>query len=120
MGKTIAESEGEVEKCATVCEYYAKNAEQMLADEVIATDAKRSLVAHQPLGVIFGVFPWNFPFWQVFRFIAPAAMAGNVGVIKHAENVTGSALAIEKAFEQAGFPSHVLKVRAQQAENDRQ
>jgi succinate-semialdehyde dehydrogenase/glutarate-semialdehyde dehydrogenase len=109
MGKTIAESRAEVEKCAWVCEYYADNAGKFLADEIIETDASRSLVAFQPIGVVLAVMPWNFPFWQVFRFAAPALMAGNAGILKHASNVPGSALAIEEIFRRAGFPKNIFR-----------
>ena len=109
MGKTITESLAEVEKCAWVCDYYADMAEKFLADEVIATDAGRSFVAFEPLGIVLAVMPWNFPFWQVMRFAAPALMAGNVGVLKHASNVPGCALAIEEVFRAAGFPENVLR-----------
>lgn len=104
MGKPITQSIAEVEKCAWVCEYYAKNAEAHLASEKIETDANKSYVAYEPLGVILAVMPWNYPFWQVFRFAAPALMAGNIGVLKHASNVMQSAGNIQKVFERAGFP----------------
>ncbi|UCD17498.1 MAG: NAD-dependent succinate-semialdehyde dehydrogenase, partial [Candidatus Zixiibacteriota bacterium] len=109
MGKIITESRAEVEKCAWVCEYYADNAGRFLADEVIETDASRSFVTFQPLGIVLAVMPWNFPFWQVFRFAAPALMAGNAAVLKHASNVPGSALAIEQVFREAGFPEDIFR-----------
>lgn len=105
MGKPIKDGRAEVEKCAWVCEYYAEQAATFLAPERIVTDASESFVTYQPLGVILAVMPWNFPFWQVFRFAAPALMAGNAGVLKHASNVPGCALAIEEVFTAAGFPA---------------
>ena len=104
MGKPISQAISEVEKCAWVCEYYAKNAEEQLKDEVIETDADRSYVSYEPLGVILAVMPWNYPLWQVFRFAVPNLMAGNVGVLKHASNVMKSAEIIQRIFEKAGFP----------------
>ncbi len=104
MGKTLKSAVAEVQKCALVCRYYAENAEEILADINIATDASHSYIHHQPLGIILAVMPWNFPFWQVFRFAAPALMAGNIGILKHASNVPQSALAIEKIIRDAGFP----------------
>lgn len=95
MGKPVKQGRGEVEKCAWVCEYYAEHAEGFLAPEVVETDATRSYVAYRPLGIVFAVMPWNFPLWQVFRFAAPALMGGNGGLLKHAANVPGCALAIE-------------------------
>jgi len=104
MGKPITQSLAEVEKCAWVCEYYAENAETHLANENIKTDAKKSYTSFEPIGVVLAVMPWNYPFWQVFRFAAPALMAGNIGVLKHASNVMLSANNIQKVFERAGFP----------------
>jgi succinate-semialdehyde dehydrogenase/glutarate-semialdehyde dehydrogenase len=109
MGKPLAQGRAEVEKCAWVCEYYAEHAERFLADEPVDTDATRSLVAYRPLGAVLAVMPWNFPFWQLFLFAAPALMAGNVGLLKHASNVPGCALAIEAVFRDAGFPAGVFR-----------
>jgi len=109
MGKTITESLAEVDKCAWVCDYYADSAAKFLADEIVETDASRSFVAFEPLGVVLAVMPWNFPFWQVMRFAAPALMAGNAGVLKHASNVPASALALEEIFHKAGFPEHIFR-----------
>jgi len=108
MGKPIRQSRGEIEKCAWLCDYYAENAAVFLKDELVDTGAEKSYVTFDPLGVIFGIMPWNFPFWQVFRFAVPAMCAGNVCVIKHASNVPRSALEIEKVFLEAGFPENVF------------
>ncbi|GAB3291789.1 NAD-dependent succinate-semialdehyde dehydrogenase [Hymenobacter tenuis] len=104
MGKPIVDGRAEVLKCALTCDYYADHAEQFLADEEIKTEAQLSFIAHEPIGVVLAVMPWNFPFWQVVRFAAPALMAGNVGLLKHASNVPQCALALEQIFHDAGFP----------------
>lgn len=109
MGKAITESRAEVEKCAWVCDFYADHAQTFLQPQEVATDASRSFVSHQPIGVVLAVMPWNFPLWQVFRFAAPALMAGNAGVLKHASNVPGCALAIEGVFAAAGFPKDLFR-----------
>jgi succinate-semialdehyde dehydrogenase/glutarate-semialdehyde dehydrogenase len=109
MGKPLKQGIAEAEKSALGCDYYAEHAEAHLASELTRTEASKSYVAFDPLGVVLAVMPWNFPFWQVFRFAAPALMAGNAGVLKHASNVPGCALAIEKVFVDAGFPKGVFR-----------
>ena len=109
MGKSITEAEAEVEKCAWNCDFFAEHAERFLADEKIATNATESYVAFRPLGVVLAIMPWNFPYWQVFRFAAPALMAGNTTVLKHASNVSRVALEIERVFHEAGVPRGVLR-----------
>ena len=110
MGKVIRESRAEVEKCAWACDFYAEEAEIFLSEEQISlSDGKKAKLIHQPLGTILAVMPWNFPFWQVFRFAAPTLMAGNTGILKHASNVPQCALAIESVFQEAGFPAGVFQ-----------
>ncbi len=105
MGKPLREGRAELEKCAWVCRYYAEHAAGFLADEPVETEARKSYVVHRPLGVILAIMPWNFPFWQAFRFAPPALMAGNGALLKHAPNVTGCSLAIEDTFVEAGMPA---------------
>jgi succinate-semialdehyde dehydrogenase/glutarate-semialdehyde dehydrogenase len=110
MGKPIKGGIEEIEKCASVCHYYAANAKDFLNDQLVPTEANKSYVCFQPLGVVLAIMPWNFPFWQLFRFLAPALMAGNCGILKHASNVSGCALAIEKLITEAGIPQNVFSV----------
>ena len=110
MGKPLAQGRSEAEKCAWACEYFAENAERFLEPEPVETDAAKSYIAFRPLGVVLAVMPWNFPFWQVFRFAAPALMAGNACLLKHASNVSGCALAIEDLLRDAGFPEDLFQV----------
>jgi succinate-semialdehyde dehydrogenase/glutarate-semialdehyde dehydrogenase len=102
MGKPLSQGQGEIEKCARTCEYFADQGASLLADQIVETEASRSFVTFKPLGVVLGVMPWNFPFWQVLRYAAPTVMAGNTTILKHASNVTGCALAIEELFREAG------------------
>ena len=110
MGKPIMESIAEVEKCAWLCDYYAQNGMKFLNDKPIDSDAQKSFVSFEPLGVILGVMPWNFPFWQVFRFAVPTILAGNSVLVKHAPNVQASAVAIEKIFHDCGIPKYVFRI----------
>jgi succinate-semialdehyde dehydrogenase/glutarate-semialdehyde dehydrogenase len=109
MGKTLASAIAETEKCASTCRYYAEHAPQFVADEPIATSAAKSFIRYEPIGIVLAVMPWNFPFWQVFRFVAPGLMAGNVGLLKHASNVPQCALKIEEIVRRAGFPADVFQ-----------
>lgn len=104
MGKPLDQSQAEIEKCALVCEYYAENGDNFLQDELIQSDAKKSFISYDPIGPILAIMPWNFPFWQVFRFAAPNLIAGNTGLLKHSPNTTGCALKIQEIFLEAGFP----------------
>ncbi len=109
MGKALAESRAEIEKCAAQCDYYAQHTEQLLRYDSIATEAAQSGVYYQPIGIVFAIMPWNFPFWQVFRYAIPALMAGNTTLLKHAPNVMSCALAIEKAFRESGFAAGIFQ-----------
>lgn len=109
MGKPISQGLAEIDKSAWGCRYYAENAESFLKDTIVNTEAKEAFISYQPLGIVFGIMPWNFPFWQVFRAAAPTLMAGNAFILKHSSNVTACALAIEAVFKQAGFPSNLFR-----------
>jgi succinate-semialdehyde dehydrogenase/glutarate-semialdehyde dehydrogenase len=109
MGKPIVQAKAEIEKCAWGCKYYAENAQEFLKPEIIKTEAIKSYVNYEPLGIVLAIMPWNFPFWQVLRFAVPALMAGNGAVLKHAWNVSGCALAIEEVFRKAGFPENIFR-----------
>ncbi|SKB38067.1 NAD-dependent succinate-semialdehyde dehydrogenase [Daejeonella lutea] len=109
MGKPLKSGITEIEKCAECCEFYAINAEDLLKQELVSTDARKSYVTFEPIGVVLAIMPWNFPFWQVIRFLAPTLMAGNCGVLKHASNVFGCALEIENIIKEAGFPDNVFR-----------
>lgn len=109
VGKPISESRSEITKCAWVCDYYAENAAEFLRDEIVETEAHKSYVKHDPIGTVLAIMPWNFPFWQVFRFAAPTLAAGNTGLLKHAPNVFGCAIQIEEVFKKAGFPEGVFQ-----------
>jgi succinate-semialdehyde dehydrogenase/glutarate-semialdehyde dehydrogenase len=117
MGKPLSQSIGEIEKCAWVCEYYAENAEDLLSDDSVETDASKSYVTFNPLGTVLSIMPWNFPFWQLFRFAAPALMAGNAVILSHSENVTGCALEIEKIIHTSGIPADLFRTILVQNEN---
>src|SRR5262249_34703825 len=109
MGKPLKQGLAEIEKCALTCDYYAKNAQEYLQPRAVKTEMQKSYVMYQPLGVIFAIMPWNFPFWQVFRFAAPNMMAGNASILKHAPISTGEALAIENLFLEAGFMVNLFR-----------
>ncbi|MGE3919335.1 MAG: NAD-dependent succinate-semialdehyde dehydrogenase [Gammaproteobacteria bacterium] len=109
MGKPITAAQAEIEKCAWICEHYAKEAEHYLTPRAIQTNNSKSYVVYKPLGIVFAIMPWNFPFWQVFRFAVPNMMAGNAGLLKHAPISTGAALKIEEIFQDAGFPKHLFR-----------
>ncbi len=117
MGKPLSQSIGEIEKCAWVCEYYAENAEKFLADHTVETDASKSYVTFNPLGTVLSIMPWNFPFWQLFRFAAPALMAGNAVILSHSENVTGCAMEIEKVMHSSGIPGDLFRTILVENEN---
>lgn len=110
MGKPLKDGIGEIEKCEALCRYYAEHAEQFLEDEIVETAASKSYVSFRPIGIVLAIMPWNFPFWQLFRFLAPALMAGNAGLLKHASNVTGCALAIGDLVKDAGFQQDLFQV----------
>lgn len=110
MGKPLKDGVAEIEKCASVCDYYRQNGRKFLENQPVTTETGKSYISFQPIGVVLAIMPWNFPFWQVFRFLAPALMAGNAAVLKHASNVTGCALAIEKLVKDAGFPVDIFEV----------
>lgn len=110
MGKPITQSRTEIEKCAWICDFYAKNAPDFLSDALIKTTADESFISYDPLGIILGIMPWNFPFWQVIRFAVPTLTAGNTVLVKHAENVTGCALKIQELFLQAGYPKGCFQI----------
>ena len=109
MGKPLSQGKAEIEKCAWVCDYYAENGEIFLKDQLINTEASESYISFQPLGIILGIMPWNFPFWQVFRFAVPAMIAGNVVLLKHSSNIQGCADAIEGLFLEVGIPLNAFK-----------
>ncbi len=110
MGKPFSDGLSEIEKCRWVCDYYADSATELLADQMIKSDASRSFVTYQPLGAILGIMPWNFPFWQVIRFAVPTLTAGNTSILKHSPNVTGCAMALEELFLAAGYPDNVFRI----------
>src|SRR6266496_2589783 len=116
MGKLLRASVDEIEKCARGCRFYAEHGEKFLSEQIVSSDAGRSYVRYEPLGAVLAIMPWNFPFWQVFRFAAPALMAGNVGLLKHAANVPQCALAIEEVFCRAGFDEGIFQVLLIEAE----
>jgi acyl-CoA reductase-like NAD-dependent aldehyde dehydrogenase len=109
MGKPITQSIAEIEKCALVCEYYSENAESFLRDELVPTEFRKSFISFEPLGVVAGIMPWNFPFWQVMRYAVPTLIAGNTAILKHSSVCIGSALQIQEAFVESGFPDNVFQ-----------